>query len=47
MSSGLVLFVGGIYAFVSVDQYLRGNIPMAIAWAGYAFANIGLAMKVS
>lgn len=44
MSSGLILFVGVIYLVVAVDQYRQGAPGMAIAWFGYALANVGLAM---
>jgi hypothetical protein len=44
MSQPLIYFVMIIYAAVAVDQYLKGNTGMAIAWAGYSLANIGLAM---
>lgn len=44
MSSWLILFTGAIYAFVSIDQGMKGNNGMMIAYAGYAFSNIGLYM---
>ena len=43
MSAPLIVFVGFIYLAVALDQWSKGS-PMAIAWAGYAIANIGLAM---
>jgi len=43
MSSGLILFVGGIYAIVAMDQFAKGYTAMALVWLGYAVANIGLA----
>jgi hypothetical protein len=43
MSSGLILFVGGVYAIVAIDQYMKGHSAMAIVWWGYAVANLGLA----
>ena len=42
MSGPLILFVMVIYGIVSVDQFLRGNVGMGIAWAGYSVSNIGL-----
>jgi hypothetical protein len=45
MSAPLILFVGAIYLAVSVDQYMKGCPGMAIAWFGYAVANVGLAMN--
>lgn len=44
MSAWLILFVGLIYAYISAEQYYYGNLPMAIAFGGYAFSNIGLYM---
>lgn len=44
MSAPLILAVGAVYLFVSFDQWRLGNPGMAIAWAGYAAANVGLAM---
>jgi hypothetical protein len=29
------------YLLTSVDFYIKGNFPMAIAFGGYAIANIG------
>ena len=40
----LILGVGVVYLVVAVDQYRNGSPGMAIAWAGYALANCGLAM---
>lgn len=45
MSSPLILCVGAVYLFVAVDQARKGDTGMAIAWAGYAIANVGLAMS--
>jgi hypothetical protein len=42
MSSLLIALVGAIYAFIAVEQLLRGNPYMAIVYAGYAFSNVGL-----
>jgi hypothetical protein len=44
MSPWLIFITGCIYAFVSLEQWGRGNGGMAIAYAGYAFSNIGLIM---
>lgn len=44
MSGPLIILVGIIYAYVAVDQYMNGNTGMSIAYAGYAFSNIGLWM---
>jgi hypothetical protein len=42
MSSLLIALVGAIYAFIAAEQLLRGNLYMAIVYAGYAFSNVGL-----
>lgn len=44
MSSPLILAVGVVYLVVSIDQFCKGCPGMAIAWFGYALANVGLAM---
>lgn len=44
MSAPLILGVGVVYLLVAVDQYAKGSPGMALAWAGYALANCGLAM---
>lgn len=42
MSGWLIALTGLIYAYVALEQGLKGNMGMCIAYAGYAFANIGL-----
>jgi hypothetical protein len=42
MSSWLIAFVGLIYLGVAVDSFIRGDTPMGIVFAGYAFSNVGL-----
>lgn len=42
MSGWLILFTGVIYLYVSFEQGYKGNIGMSMAYAGYAFANVGL-----
>lgn len=42
MSGWLIILTGLIYAYVAIEQGIKGNVGMAIAYAGYAFANIGL-----
>lgn len=44
MSGPLILITGLIYLYVSVDQALKGNTGMGMAYAGYAFSNVGLYM---
>ncbi len=46
MSGWLIIAVTVVYAGISVEQLFKGNIPMAVVYAGYAFANIGLYMAV-
>lgn len=43
MSAPLIIGVGVVYLVVACDQARKGEIGMAIAWAGYALANVGLA----
>jgi len=45
MSSTLILCVGFVYLMVGIDQWCKGSPGMAIAWWGYALANVGLAMS--
>jgi hypothetical protein len=42
MSGTLIALTGVIYAYVSIELYIQGKTGLAIAYAGYAFANIGL-----
>ncbi len=42
MSPWLIIFVGCVYAYIGFEQGTRGNLAMAIVFAGYAFSNIGL-----
>lgn len=47
MSAWLIAFTGLVYAYVAVEQGLKGNTGMMIAYLGYAFANIGLYILAS
>lgn len=47
MSGWLIALTGIIYAYVALEQGLKGNAGMAIAYTGYAFANIGLYLLAS
>tara|TARA_B100001778_G_scaffold179100_1_gene147302 strand:+ start:1215 stop:1361 length:147 start_codon:yes stop_codon:yes gene_type:complete len=47
MSGWLIVITGLIYLYVSVEQVLRGNPGMGIAYFGYAFSNIGLYLLAS
>jgi hypothetical protein len=42
MSSWLIIVTGLIYAYISVEQGLKGNIGLAVTYFGYAFGNVGL-----
>lgn len=46
MSGWLIVAVTVVYTGIAVEQLFKGNIPMAVVYAGYAFANIGLYMAV-
>jgi hypothetical protein len=42
MSGTLIIITGLIYAWVAAEQVARGNMPMAVTYASYATANVGL-----
>ena len=42
MSAWLIILTGAIYAYVALEQGMKGNMSMAMVYAGYAFSNIGL-----
>jgi hypothetical protein len=42
MSPWLIILTGLIYAYIAVEQGLKGNEYMTIIYAGYAFSNVGL-----
>lgn len=42
MSPWLIILTGAIYAYIAVEQGMKGNHPMSMTYAGYAFSNIGL-----
>ena len=46
MSSWLVLLVTFIYAYVSIEQYIKGDLSLATVYLGYTVANLGLIMIV-
>lgn len=47
MSGKLIILTGLIYAWVSLEQLVRGNPAMAITYICYAGSNIGLYMLAS
>lgn len=46
MSGWLVVLTGLIYAYIAIEQGLKGNTAMAVVYAGYAFSNGGLWLAV-
>jgi hypothetical protein len=47
MSSWLIILTGAIYFYISIEQALKGNVPMAVVYGGYGFSNIGLFILAS
>ena len=47
MSGTLIIVTGVIYLYVSFEQGVHGNVGMAITYAAYAAANVGLWMMAS
>ena len=47
MSSNLIILTGLIYAYIAIEQGLKGNLPMAICYICYAGANVGLYMMAT
>jgi len=46
VSGWLVILTGAIYAYIAVEQGLKGNTAMAVVYSGYAFSNAGLWLAV-
>jgi hypothetical protein len=46
MSAWLIVLTGLIYAYIAVEQLLKGNPYMAIVYGGYAFSNVGLYLLI-
>jgi len=42
VSSWLIIVTGMIYAYIGLEQALKGNLAMAVVYSGYAFSNVGL-----
>jgi hypothetical protein len=34
--------VGCVYAAIAIEQFMRGNTPMAVVFGGYSLSNVGL-----
>jgi hypothetical protein len=47
MSAWLIIVTGLIYAYIGCEQALKGNVPMAVVYSGYAFSNVGLYILAS
>lgn len=47
MAGWLIALTGVIYAWVAVDLAWHGKTGLAVAYAGYCFANIGLYMAAT
>jgi hypothetical protein len=45
MSAALIAAVGIVYAVIAADLYRSGQPGLALAFAGYALANVGLWME--
>lgn len=44
MSAHLIAITGLIYLYVCVEQAMKGNVGMAVAYGGYAASNVGLCL---
>ena len=42
MSGWLIILTGLIYLYVAVDLIMNGKMGLGMAYAGYAFSNVGL-----
>ncbi len=42
MANWLIIGVGAVYFYISVESFCVGNKARAIIFFGYAFSNIGL-----
>jgi len=47
MSAWLIIVTGLIYAYIAIEQGIKGNMPMAVVYGGYGFSNIGLFILAS
>jgi hypothetical protein len=41
MSSWLIVLVGLIYLYITIEQFIKGNVGLGCMYAGYCFANYG------
>lgn len=42
MSAWLIIVTGLIYAYIAIEQGMKGNMAMLVVYSGYAFSNVGL-----
>ena len=47
MSGYFIVITGLVYLYISIEQMTAGNFGMGLAYAGYAFSNIGVYMLAS
>jgi len=47
MSGWLIILTAVIYTYIGCEQALKGNMPMAVVYSGYAFSNVGLYILAS
>jgi len=47
MAGWLIALTGFVYAYVAADLAWHGKSGLAIAYLGYAFANVGLYMAAT
>ena len=47
MSGWLIIVTGLIYAYIAIEQGIKGNFNMSIVYGGYAFSNVGLYLLAS
>lgn len=46
MSGWMIIGTGLVYTYVAIEQWVKDNPAMSLAYAGYAFSNIGLYMAL-
>jgi len=47
VSAWLIIVTGLIYTYIGIEQGVKGNMPMAVVYTGYAFSNVGLYILAS
>lgn len=46
VEQGIVMATGIGYVTVGILQLVKGSIPNAMIWVGYAFAQVGLCLNL-